>query len=154
MENIVKIAKITQFDFEMGSLTRKSLFSRDFSKSGTGISYYRPEKKWALRGVLCLTGLVQWKKTTTCLFWKIAKKRLKMYLYDNIVRLPVVQRVKKWCWKGSRVLSTISFCRTCLRPKMALFKEKMVWDASIFHTTSVLWIFWRKGKRLFVCQVW
>jgi hypothetical protein len=45
MENIVKIAKITQFDFEMGSLTRKSLFSRDFSKSGTGISYYRPEKK-------------------------------------------------------------------------------------------------------------
>ena len=45
MDHIVKIAKITQFGIEMGSLTRKSLISRDFSKRGTGISYYRPEKK-------------------------------------------------------------------------------------------------------------
>jgi hypothetical protein len=97
MDHIVKVAKITQFGFEMGSLTRKSLFSRDFSKSGTGMSYYRPEKKRALRGVLCLTCLVQWKKTTTCLFLKNSEKRLKMYLYDNVVRLPMIQRVKKWC---------------------------------------------------------
>ena len=54
MDHIVKIAKITQFGFEMGSLTRKSLFSRNFRKVEP-VSRATDQRKSDLYGVFCVS---------------------------------------------------------------------------------------------------